>query len=271
MEIFAKLEVLPIKCYNASMKNELKNYKNVSFFATKWELSERSVRNYCASGRIHGAKLVGKTWYIPESAKMPDGVRKTKTVKNHLLDRLLKEKKNKISGGIYHRVQIDLTYNSNHIEGSKLTHEETRYIFETKTIGDSKHRNVDDIVETVNHFKCIDVCLDNVNYKLSETFIKRLHLILKNGTSDSRLSWFKVGDYKKLPNEVSGKRTTEPDKVSKEIKSLLLRYNQKEKHSIEDLIDFHCKFETIHPFQDGNGRVGRLILFKERSVKVIGT
>ena len=245
------------------MKNELKNYKNVSFFATKWELSERSIRNYCASGRIRGVKLVGKTWYIPESAKMPDGVRKTKTVKNYLLDRLLKEKKNRISGGIYHRVQIDLTYNSNHIEGSKLTHEETRYIFETKTIGASKSKNVDDILETANHFKCVDECLDKVNYTLSESFIKKLHLILKNGTNDSRVSWFKVGDYKKLPNEVSGKMTTDPSKVSKEIKNLLSRYNKKSEHSLEDLIDFHYNFERIHPFQDGNGRVGRLILFKE--------
>ena len=245
------------------MNNEFKKYKSVSFFADKWNISERSVRNYCANGIISGAKKVGKTWYIPEKANVPQISRKLNSKKNYLLDRLLKEKKNRISGGIYHRVQIDLTYNSNHIEGSKLTHEETRYIFETKTIGDNKNRNIDDIVETVNHFKCIDVCLDNVNYKLSETFIKRLHFILKNGTSDSRLSWFKVGDYKKLPNEVSGKKTTEPDKVSKEIKNLLLRYNKKQKYSIEDLIDFHYKFESIHPFQDGNGRVGRLILFKE--------
>lgn len=245
------------------MKSELKNYKNVSFFANKWELSERSVRNYCANGRINGAKLVGKTWYIPINAMLPDGAKKTKKHKNYLLERLLQEKKNKISGGIYHRVQIDLTYNSNHIEGSKLTHEETKYIFETKTIGVSKNINVDDIVETVNHFKCVDECIDKVNYILNETFIKKLHLTLKNGTSDSRVSWFKVGDYKKLPNEVSGKMTTEPSKVSKEIKNLLSKYNKKLEHSLEELIDFHYSFERIHPFQDGNGRVGRLILFKE--------
>lgn len=257
---FENIEVLPIKCYNISMKNEFKNYKNVLHFANKWDLSERSVRNYCANGRISGAKLVGKTWYIPENAKLPDGAKKAKK-KNYLLDRLLKEKKSRISGGIYHRVQIDLTYNSNHIEGSKLTHEETRYIFETKTIG--KNRNVDDIVETVNHFRCVDECIDKVNYTLNESFIKKLHMILKNGTSDSRVSWFKVGDYKKLPNEVSGKMTTEPSKVSSEIKDLLLRYNKKSEHSLEDIIDFHYYFEKIHPFQDGNGRVGRLILFKE--------
>ena len=245
------------------MKNELKNYKNVAFFAQKWELSERSVRNYCANGRIGGAKLVGKTWYIPENAKLPNGAKKAKKEKNYLLDRLLGEKKAAISGGIYHRLQVDLTYNSNHIEGSKLTHEETRYIFETKTIGESKTKNVDDIVETVNHFKCVDTCLENVNHVLSETFIKKLHFILKNGTSDSRISWFKVGDYKKLPNEVSGKATTEPSKVSREIKNLLIKYNRKQKHTLEDLIDFHYNFERIHPFQDGNGRVGRLILFKE--------
>lgn len=252
---------MPIKCYNTFMKNELGKYKKVLLFAEKWGMPERTVRNYCASGKISGVKLVGKTWYIPENAKMPDSIIKTKKKKNYLLERLLQEKKNHISGGAYHKIQIDLTYNSNHIEGSKLTHEETRYIFETKTIGGNS--NVDDIVETVNHFKCVDVCLENANYKLSETFIKKLHMILKNGTSDSRISWFKVGDYKKLPNEVPGKMTTEPENVSREIKKLLLKYNRKAKHSFEEIISFHYEFEMIHPFQDGNGRIGRLILFKE--------
>lgn len=243
------------------MKDELKKYKNISFFAKEWGLSERSIRNYCANGRIKGVKLIGKTWYIPKSAEKPERINKSKNVKNYLLDRILKEKKNRIKGGIYHRIQIELTYNSNHIEGSKLTKDETRYIFETKTIGKSK--NVDDIIETANHFKCIDICLENVNYKLSETFIKRLHFVLKNGTTDSRTSWFKVGDYKKLPNEVSGKMTTKPSNVSLEIKKLLLRYNKKTIHTLDDLIEFHYNFEMIHPFQDGNGRIGRLILFKE--------
>lgn len=245
------------------MKKETNKYENVEYFAKKWGLSERSIRNYCAQNRIDGAKIIGKTWFIPLDADKPQRTNKSKTSENYLLDRLLKEKKAKITGGIYHKIQIELTYNSNHIEGSKLTHEETKYIFETKTIGKSSNKNIDDVVETVNHFRCIDTILDNVNYKLSETFIKRLHLILKNGTSDSRISWFKVGDYKKLPNEVSGIKITSPDKVSIEIKKLLDRYNNKSNIELQDLLDFHYRFEMIHPFQDGNGRVGRLILFKE--------
>ena len=244
------------------MKNEVKKYENVSHFAKEWNLSERSIRNYCANGRIDGAILKGKTWFIPIDAKMPDRLNKSKE-KNYIIERILEEKKSSISGGIYHKIQIDLTYNSNHIEGSKLTHDETRYIFETKTIGASKAKNVDDIVETVNHFKCIDLVLDNINRKLSETFIKKLHYTLKNGTTDSRVSWFKVGDYKKLPNEVSGKSTTDPMQVDKEMKKLLDKYNSKETYELRDLLDFHYRFEMIHPFQDGNGRVGRLILFKE--------
>lgn len=243
------------------MEKREEKFKTVSFFVDKWGLTDRSIRNYCAKGRIKNAKLIGKTWYIPFNAKKPDRLNKSQISKNYLLDRLLKEKNSKISGGIYHKVQIELTYNSNHIEGSKLTHDETKYIFETKTI--SKSKNVDDIIETVNHFKCIDVVLENVNHKLTEGFIKRLHLILKNGTSDSRLSWFKVGEYKSIPNEVSGKVTVEPSKVKNEIKKLLDHYNDLENISFERLLDFHYKFETIHPFQDGNGRVGRLILFKE--------
>ena len=245
------------------MKKEIKQYENVAYFAEKWGLSERSIRNYCAHNRINGVKVIGKTWFIPVDAKKPERLNRSVINKNYLLERLIDEKKVKISGGVYHKIQIDLTYNSNHIEGSKLTHEETRYIFETKIIGKSNNRNVDDIIETVNHFKCIDIVLENVNHKLSETFIKKLHMILKNGTSDSRISWFKVGDYKNLPNEVSGIKTTEPSKVSSEIKKLLKRYNNKTKITLEDLLDFHYNFEIIHPFQDGNGRVGRLILFKE--------
>lgn len=181
-----------------------------------------------------------------------------------LLDVLKAEKAAKLSGGIYHKIQIELTYNSNHIEGSRLTHEQTRYIFETNTISASDSAvRVDDIIETSNHFRCIDMIIDNAAYALSEAFIKQLHAVLKNGTSDSRLDWFAVGDYKKLPNEVGGIETTPPEDVSTEIKELLSDYNVKQEKTLEELLDFHYRFEKIHPFQDGNGRVGRLILFKE--------
>ena len=245
------------------MKNEIKKYENVLHFAKEWGLSERSVRNYCANGRIDGAVLKGKTWFIPSDAVKPDRLNKSELKRNYLLERILKEKKASISGGIYHKIQIDLTYNSNHIEGSKLTHDETKYIFETKTIGIGKAKNVDDIVETANHFKCVDLIIENVHHKLSESFIKKLYFTLKNGTTDSRTSYFKVGDYKELPNEVSGKKTTEPSRVRSEIRKLLEKYNSKDECTLKDLIDFHYNFEMIHPFQDGNGRVGRLILFKE--------
>ena len=161
-------------------------------------------------------------------------------------------------------MQIDLTYNSNHIEGSRLTHDETRYIFETNTIGLSeKTVNVDDIVETSNHFRCIDSVIDNAEKVLSENYIKELHFLLKTGTSDSRRDWFRVGEYKKLPNEVGGADTTDPDGVKREMKALLTSYNKKEDVTLEDIIEFHVAFERIHPFQDGNGRVGRLIMLKE--------
>ena len=234
-------------------------YISVAEIAKKWNLSERTVRNYCFKGKINNAVIKGKTWYIPNTAQKP-----VKEKEQTLLEILKQEKKSKISGRIYHKTQIELTYNSNHIEGSTITHEQTRYIFETNTIGiNDKSVKVDDIVETVNHFRCIDNIIDNANYKLSENFIKNLHFILKNGTTDSRKNWFAVGDYKKLPNEVGGIQTTPPKKVSYEIKNLLNSYNKKTKKTLEDLIDFHCKFERIHPFQDGNGRIGRLILFKE--------
>ncbi|MBQ4140292.1 MAG: Fic family protein [Clostridia bacterium] len=231
--------------------------------ATKWELSERSVRNYCAGGRVAGAILLGKTWMIPEDALKP--MRKPrKVVRDSLLDILKREKRSAISGGIYHKIQIELTYNSNHMEGSKLTHDQTRYIFETNTIGISdKSIRVDDVVETANHFRCIDLIIENASGMLTENFIKELHRILKNGTSDSRKSWFAVGEYKKLPNEVGGRETTLPEDVAREMKALLSQYNATKEKTFEEILDFHHRFEIIHPFQDGNGRVGRLILFKE--------
>ena len=239
-------------------------YISVAEAAKKWGVSERSVRGYCAGGKIGGAFLTGKTWNIPETAKKPDRINKKTDAPETLLEVLKAEKAVKLHGGIYHKIQIDLTYNSNHIEGSRLTHDQTRYIFETNTIGVSDGAvKVDDVVETANHFKCIDMIIDSANYALSETFIKQLHAVLKSGTSDSRLDWFVVGDYKRLPNEVGGMDTTAPENVGTEIKELLAEYNSIANKTFDDLLDFHYRFERIHPFQDGNGRVGRLLLFKE--------
>ena len=181
-----------------------------------------------------------------------------------MLDIMRNEKANKYSGGIYHKTQIDLTYNSNHIEGSRLTHDQTRYIFETNTIGvENEVLNVDDVIETANHFRCIDMIIGNGKAMLTEKFIKELHLILKNGTSDSRKDCFAVGEYKKVPNEVGGMDTALPEEVADQMKTLLTEYNAKGEKTFEDILDFHVKLEKIHPFQDGNGRVGRLIMFKE--------
>ena len=239
-------------------------YLSVAEIAKKWDVSERSVRNYCAHGRVSGAVLAGKTWNIPENAQKPERSNKKKEKPTTLLDILQDEKENKYSGGIYHKTQIDLTYNSNHMEGSRLTHDQTRYIFETNTIGiENEVLNVDDVIETANHFRCIDMIINHAKSALTEKFIRELHLILKNGTSDSRKDWFAVGDYKKMPNEVGGMETVLPEKVAESMKKLLSEYNNKEEKTINDILDFHVKFERIHPFQDGNGRVGRLIMFKE--------
>ena len=237
---------------------------SVSEVAKRWGVSERSVRNYCAQGRITGAFLTGKTWNIPTTAEKPDRLNKHVDMPKTLLDVLRAEKAAKLHGGIYHRVQIDLTYNSNHIEGSRLTHDQTRFIFETNTIGMSDGAvKVDDVVETANHFKCIDMVIDSAAHVLSEAFIKQLHATLKSGTSNSRQDWFAVGDYKKLPNEVGGMDTAQPEEVASQMKKLLSEYNANKEKSFDVLLDFHYRFERIHPFQDGNGRVGRLVLFKE--------
>lgn len=239
-------------------------YVSVAQIAKKWGVSERTVRNYCAEGKIPEAFLTGKTWNIPEDAQRPDRINKKSDEPETLLDVLRIEKASGTKGGIYHKVQIELTYNSNHMEGSRLTHDQTRYIYETNTIGvEAGTVNVDDIVETANHFRCIDLVIDSAGQMLSEPFIKTLHRTLKNGTSDSRKNWFAVGDYKKIPNEVGGQDTTAPEEVPTEMKQLLASYNRKPDKTLEDLIAFHVAFESIHPFQDGNGRVGRLILFKE--------
>lgn len=239
-------------------------YISVEEAAQNWQISERSARNYCAQGRVEGALLEGKTWKIPSTAHKPERKPRHSTVEETLLTFLKREKDAALKGGIYHKIQIDLTYNSNHIEGSKLTHDQTRYIFETKTLGvTDKAVKVDDIVETVNHFRCIDLIIEGAHTKLTESFIKQLHFILKSGTTDSQKSWFRVGEYKQLENEVGGSETTKPAEVAAAIKALLKEYNSKSKITFDDILDFHVRFESIHPFQDGNGRIGRLIMFKE--------
>ncbi|MBD5306451.1 MAG: Fic family protein [Bacteroides sp.] len=238
------------------------DYISVKVWAERHGVSERTARNYCAQGKIDGAFLVGKAWNIPKDALPPK--RSNKTSVSPLLKAIREQKEGKLKGGIYHRIQIDFAYNSNHIEGSKLTHDQTRYIFETNTIGVSDGTlNVDDIIETTNHFRAIDYIIDNTEGKLTAAFIKHLHFLLKSGTSDERKEWFNVGEYKKLPNEVGGNDTVKPENVEKEIKDLLKEYNAKKYPTLEDIIDFHQRFEAIHPFQDGNGRVGRLIMFRE--------
>lgn len=239
------------------------SFCSVAEIAEKWNMSERSVRNYCATGRVEGAVLAGKTWKIPEEAVKPER-RNKKEDGTTLLQILQEEKQMRYTGGIYHKTQIELTYNSNHMEGSRLTHDQTRYIFETNTIGvGGEALRVDDIVETVNHFRCVDKVIDSVGAQLTEKYMKELHFLLKSGTSDARLSWFAVGDYKKRPNEVGGRETTAPEDVTGKMKALLAEYNEKSEKSLEDILEFHVAFERIHPFQDGNGRVGRLIMFKE--------
>ena len=239
-------------------------YSSVSEIAIKWEITERAVRKYCAEGRVAGAILQGKTWLIPENAVKPARKKREDATPKTLLDILVEEKNAKLHGGIYHKVQIELTYNSNHIEGSRLTHDQTRYIYETNTIGVTDQTvRVDDVIETANHFRCIDFIIEKANINISESLMKQIHFILKNGTSDSRLDWFAVGDYKRLPNEVGGQETTPPEMVTREIRELLDWYNSIEVKTFKDILEFHYRFECIHPFQDGNGRVGRLLLFKE--------
>lgn len=241
-------------------------YMTVSVAAQKWNVSERSVRNYCAEGRVPGAMLQGKTWMLPDTAEKPSRKPRSDAAPATLLHVLRREKTAALHGGIYHKVQIELTYNSNHMEGSRLTHDQTRYIFETNTLGApdaSVPLRVDDVVETANHFRCIDIMIDHADSLLSEGLIKELHRVLKSGTSDSRKEWFAVGEYKKLPNEVGGRDTTPPESVAGEMKALLTEYNANKLKTFAEILDFHYRFECIHPFQDGNGRVGRLILFKE--------
>ena len=239
------------------------DYISVAEFADKFGISERTARNYCATGKIEGAALIGKTWSIPADAPLPSRKSRQRTTMP-LLAALRREREAGMKGGIYHRTQIDLTYNSNHIEGSRLTHDQTRFIYETNTIGvEGESLRIDDIIETTNHFRCIDMVIDRAEERLTENLVKELHLRLKAGTSDSLKSWFRVGEYKHLPNEVGGNETTPPEEVHQEMCDLLREYNAIKHKSFEDILDLHYRFEMIHPFQDGNGRVGRLIMFKE--------
>ena len=239
------------------------DYISVTEFAEKFGISERTARNYCATGKIEGAALIGKTWSIPADAPLPSRKSRQRTTMP-LLAALRREREVGMKGSIYHRTQIDLTYNSNHIEGSRLTHDQTRFIYETNTIGvEGESLRIDDIIETTNHFRCIDMVIDRAEERLTENLVKELHLRLKAGTSDSLKSWFRVGEYKHLPNEVGGNETTPPENVHRAMRDLLREYNAIKHKSFEDILDLHYRFEMIHPFQDGNGRVGRLIMFKE--------
>lgn len=240
-------------------------YLPVAEIAEKWGVSERSVRNYCAQGRVDGAFLTGKTWNIPEDAEKPSRIgAKAQKPKSKLLARLLEEKRAGIRGGIYHKLQVELTYNSNHIEGSRLSKDQTNLIFETSTIGtEGDSLKIDDIVETSNHFRCVDFCIENAGKSISEHMIKELHKMLKTGTAESDLPWFAVGAYKKLPNEVAGRQTTAPEDVSSQMAALIDSYSPHIPHTLEQIVGFHVSLERIHPFQDGNGRVGRLVMLKE--------
>ena len=235
------------------------DFISVIQFAEKYGISERTARNYCAAGKIEGAFLTGKTWNIPIEATLP---KKGKSKVSPLLQRLRDEQQAHLKGGIYHRTQIDLTYNSNHIEGSRLTKEQTRYIFETNTLGvTADNTRIDDILETVNHFRCIDYIIAHATDRITETHIKELHKILKTNTSDSQKAWFAVGDYKRLANEVGGEETAQPSDVHQRMKELLAEYNSLKHVDFDNILNFHVQFERVHPFQDGNGRVGRLLMF----------
>jgi len=249
--------------FRALADDNYMDYISTKEYATAHGIAERTVRNYCIQGKIAGARLIGKSWSVPADAPLPQ--RKNAKIRiSPLLNALREQKEAGIKGGIYHRTQIDLTYNSNHIEGSRLTKEQTRYIFETNTIGITENAvKVDDIIETTNHFRCIDFIIDHAKEPLTESMMKQLHGLLKSGTSDASKSWFAVGEYKRLPNEVGGMETTSPQKVGLELRALLKEYKDKKTILFEDILDFHQRFESIHPFQDGNGRVGRLIMFKE--------
>ena len=238
-------------------------YMTVADAAKKWKLTPRNVQIHCEKGHIPGTTLLGTAWRIPAAAERPRRQPRTKGLPSTVLGILKAEKRGRISGGLYHRLQIDFTYNTNHMEGSRLTHEQTRWIFETMTIGSLPgDLPVDDVVETANHFRCVDIVIESAGAALTERYIKLLHAQLKSGTSDSRKDWFAVGDYKRLDNIVGEMETCPVKDVHREMAALLAWWKDAPK-TFENLLDLHVRFEKIHPFQDGNGRVGRLILLKE--------
>ncbi len=227
--------------------------------STQLGLSTRTVAKIAKGERLSKASIQK----ISDLVGVPSELLMREVSDNKILQILRDEKEANLSGGLYHEIQVRMTYNSNHIEGSKLSEDQTRYIFETNTIDAGDGIPVDDILETVHHFRAIDYVIDNAEEILTEDIIKKLHYILKQYTKDSTFSWFAVGDYKKRANMVGGKKTTKPADVHRAMEKLLNEYNIKENVTIEDIISFHAEFELIHPFQDGNGRVGRLIVLKE--------
>ena len=238
------------------------DFITIEEIAAKWGITPRQVRSYCAGNRIAGAILEHGEWRIPADATKPERKRR-RTFPTTILGVLDAERSSRISGGLYHRLQIDITYNSNHIEGSRLTHEQTRWIFETKTIGNvGPDVPVDDIVETANHFRAVDIVIESAGAALTERYVKKLHAQLKGGTSDSRKAWFAVGEYKRLDNVV-GEMETCPAKDVHRKMAKLLDWRKGAEKTFENLLDLHVRFAHIHTFQDGNGRVGRLILLKE--------
>lgn len=214
---------------------------------------------------IESLKRLAELFEISVDELLNEEEKKFDISKINVLDILREQKSMKLKGNLYHNTQIIFAYNTNHIEGSKLTEDQTRYIYETNTLLAEKDTitDLDDVIETANHFKLVDYMLEIADKKLTERMIKEFHKILKEGTSDSRKDWFVVGDYKKLPNEVGGLKTTDPKNVERDMKKLLEGYESLKQVTINEIIEFHAKFEKIHPFQDGNGRVGRIIAFKE--------
>ena len=227
--------------------------------SVKLELSTRTIAKIAKGEKLSKRSIQKIADYIGES---PDVIMR-EISDNKILQVLREEKDMKLSGGLYHELQVRMTYNSNHIEGSKLSEDQTRLIFETNTLDVGDGISVDDVLETVHHFRAIDYVIDIAEEELTEEIIKHLHYILKHDTKDSTLGWFAVGDYKKRANVVGGRETSKPSEVHKHMQNLINEYNAKEEISLEDIVAFHAEFECIHPFQDGNGRVGRLVALKE--------